>query len=70
MVMSVAPRRGNRADRWEEWVIRGSIILLLVVGIVAIWGEPIREWVHSLGGSAAAPDTSGGHAPRAPGGTL
>ena len=55
-------------SRWEEWVIRGSIILLLGIGVGAIWGKPIRNWLGSLGGTSD--DTSGAasHAPS--GGTL
>lgn len=62
MVVSVRPR-------WEEWVIRGSIILLVGIGVGAIWGKPIRDWLASLGG--ASDGASGTDKPRAPaGGTL
>jgi hypothetical protein len=56
-------------SRWEEWVIRGSIILLIGIGVGAIWGKPIRDWLGSLGGTSE--DTSGAEQPHAsPGGTL
>jgi len=67
MVVSVGQAR--TADWWEEWVIRCSILLLIAIGVGAIWGAPIRDWLDSLGGSTT--DTSGAHAPRTPtGGTL
>ena len=67
MVVSVG--RARSADRWQEWVIRCSILFLIAIGVAAIWGAPIRDWLDSLGGSSA--DTSGAHAPRTPtGGTL
>ena len=55
-------------SRWEEWVIRGSIVLLIGIGVGAIWGKPIRDWLGSLGGTSD--DTSGGDTPHAPPGTL
>lgn len=70
MVFNVAPGRADAArSRWEEWVIRGSIILLLAIGVGAIWGEPIKQWVGSLGGEAE--DAAGAPQARPPaGGTL
>lgn len=51
-------------SRWEEWVIRGSIILLIGIGVGAIWGKPIRDWLGSLGGTTD--DSTGSDTPRAP----
>lgn len=71
MVVPVAPGQADAArSRWEEWVIRGSIILLIAIGVGAIWGEPIKDWLDSLGGSSD-PDEAGADQPRSPaGGTL
>lgn len=33
-------------------MIRGSIVLLIAIGIGAIWGQPIKEWLGSLGGTS------------------
>lgn len=50
-------------------MIRGSIILLLAIGIGAIWGKPMKDWLGNLGGSSS--DETGRDKPRAPsGGTL
>jgi hypothetical protein len=72
MVVVVAPGQKHAAHsrRWplDEWVIRGSIVLLLVIGVGAIWGQPIKQWLGSLGGTSG--DDSGGDKPRPPAGTL
>jgi hypothetical protein len=69
MVVRLAP--GRTAEwHWDEWVIRGSIILLLAIGVAAIWGKPIGDWVTSLGGGTSN-DAGGAETPRSPaGGTL
>ncbi len=66
----MAPGRTDAAhSRWEEWVIRGSIILLIAIGVGAIWGEPMKDWLRSIGG--ASDDDRGADKPRPPaGGTL
>ena len=50
---------------WQEWVIRGSIILLLAIGISAIWGSAMKDWLGSLGGTSSEADRD---KPRPPGG--
>jgi hypothetical protein len=70
MVVRVAPGQTDAArSRWEEWVIRGSIILLIAIGVGAIWGKPMKDWLGSLGG--ASDDDGARNKPRPPaGGTL
>lgn len=67
----VAPGRPDTArSPWEEWAIRGAIALLFAVGVAAIWGESIRDWIASFGGSS---EGGGGAVERArgpAGGTL
>ena len=51
-------------------MIWGSIILLIAIGVGAIWGEPFKDWLDSLGGSSNS-DGAGTDKPRSPaGGTL
>ena len=50
----VAPGPKDAArSPWQEWVIRGSIILLLAIGVGAIWGGSMKDWLRSLGGASS-----------------
>jgi len=50
-------------------VIRGAIVLLLAIGVLAIWGVPMRQWLGSLGGTSG--DDAGRDKPSSnAGGTL
>jgi len=63
----VAPGPNHAAhSRRQEWVIRGSIILLLAIGISAIWGKPMKDWLSSLGGASSS--GADRDKPRPPGG--
>jgi hypothetical protein len=53
------PGRDDAArSRWQEWVIAGAIGALLVTGVAAIWGAPIKGWIDDLGGDSAEPSTT------------
>ncbi|HEU5059390.1 MAG TPA: hypothetical protein VFU21_22810 [Kofleriaceae bacterium] len=67
----MAPGQRDAArSAWEEWVIRASIVLLIAIGVGAIWGRPIADWLDRLGGSTSD-DEAGADKPRSPaGGTL
>lgn len=71
MVVSVAPGSRDAAQsRWQEWVIRGSLLLLLAIGVSAIWGRPIRDWLASLGGETDEASGAQTPPPSPAGGTL
>ena len=71
MVINVAPGQRDAARSYrEDWVIRGSIILLLAIGIGAIWGKPMKDWLSSLGGGASSDEADRDKPRPLPGGTL
>jgi hypothetical protein len=63
----VTPERGGAGrSRWQEWTITLSIIALVVIGVAAIWGQPIRRWLGDLGGDARESGPSQSSSPAGP----